>query len=263
MRAGLAFWSLVLALLAAPAIAQSPPPAGAQYDSQLGGAYPPPPGTQIVSRDREDPPAPGIYNICYINAFQTQPQEAGWWRDNHPDLLLRDASGDLVEDPNWPGELLLDTSSADKRKALAAIIGVWIASCAKVGFDAIEADNLDTYSRSAGRLSMADNLAYVKLLTGIAKRHGLAFGQKNAAELLPEAKAAGFTFAIVESCQVYDECDAYIATYGRRVLEIEYTDTPRRHFTSACAARGRDISVILRDRLLRPAGGSGYHYEMC
>jgi hypothetical protein len=253
---------LIALLLTAPAAAQQLPPAGG-YDSQLGGAYPPPAGVAVVSRDREDPPAPGLYNICYVNAFQTQPQDGAWWAANHPDLLLRNAAGQPVEDENWPGELLLDTGTAEKREALAAIVDDWIAGCASAGFDAIEADNLDTYARSGGRLSMADNLAYAGLLVQSARAYGLAFGQKNAAELLDRAKAAGFSFAIVESCQVYDECDAFTAVYGRHVLEIEYTDTPRRHFETACASRGGEIAVVLRDRQLTTPASPDYRYETC
>nr|MBA3448076.1 hypothetical protein [Pseudaminobacter sp.] len=70
-----------------------PPPANSGYDSQLGGAYPPPPGVGVISRDRSDPPAEGLYSICYLNAFQTQAEEAEWWKKHHPDLLLRAEPG--------------------------------------------------------------------------------------------------------------------------------------------------------------------------
>ena len=71
------------------------PPANGGYDSQLGGAYPPAAGVTVVSRDREEAPAAGLYSICYVNAFQTQAHEAGWWKQNHDRLLLRTASGSL------------------------------------------------------------------------------------------------------------------------------------------------------------------------
>ena len=259
--------SLILALLLLslfPAAAQSVrlPPAGAQYDSQLGGAYPPPAGTQIVSRDREDLPAPGVYSICYINAFQTQPQDAAWWTSNHLDLLLQ-RDGAPVADPNWPGEYLLDVSMAEKRAALLAIVGPWIDQCARDGFAAIEADNLDTYSRSDGALAIEDNLVFAASLVERAHALGLAFGQKNGAELGTRGQKIGFDFAIVESCQVYDECGDYTDVFGRHVLEIEYTDTDARHFTDACAARGSQISVIRRDRGLTMPGEPDYFYQTC
>lgn len=238
------------------------PPAGGQYDSQLGGAYDPPPGTVIVSRDRADPVAPGLYNVCYVNAFQTQPQETEWWLAHHPDLLLRHDSI-LAEDPNWPGETLLDTSAEAKRTALAAVVTGWIDQCAEGGYDAIEADNLDTYARSDGALSIADNLAYAGMLIGHAHGLGLAFAQKNAGDLGAAGKAAGFDFAIVESCQAYGECADYTAVFGRHVLEIEYTDTHVSHFATACAQRGRQISVIRRDRNLTIPGEPSYFYQTC
>ena len=239
------------------------PPAGGQYDSQLGGAYTPPAGVTIVSRDREAPAANGIYNICYINAFQTQPQESAWWKANHPDLLLTDSRGNFVEDPNWPGEILLDTSSPQKRAGLVAIVQQWIAGCAADGYQGIEADNLDTYSRSNGALSIADNLAYAESLVTYAHSLGLAFGQKNSAEIGNRGRSIGFDFAITESCEVYDECGDYTDVYGRHVLEIEYTDTDTRYFEKACAARGSQISVIRRDRNLTMAGKPSYFYQTC
>lgn len=251
-------------VLGGSAMAQSVllPPAGGQYDSQLGGAYAPPAGTLIVSRDRADPVAPGLYNICYINAFQTQPQETQWWLAKHPELLLRQG-GDLVEDPDWPGEILLDTRTPAKRDALAEIVGSWIERCANDGYDAIEADNLDTYSRSNGALSISDNLVFASALIDKAHGLGLAFGQKNGAELADRGKAAGFDFAIVESCQVYDECQDYTGVFGAHVLEIEYTDTDERYFTKSCAARGSQISVIRRDRNLTMSGKPSYFYQTC
>ena len=239
------------------------PPAGGQYDSQLGGAYAPPPGTMIVSRDREATPAAGLYSICYINAFQTQPQDADWWAQNHPELLLASAQGNLVFDPGWPDEMLLDTSTADKRAALLDIVGPWIDQCAKDGFQAIEADNLDSYSRSDGALSMADNLAFAKALVERAHALGLAFSQKNSVELGTRGRDIGIDFAITESCQLFEECDDYAAVFGRHVLDIEYADTPLSAFTAACQQFGSQISVIRRDHNLTMPGNAAYLYRVC
>ncbi|MBB1496697.1 endo alpha-1,4 polygalactosaminidase [Paracoccus sp. MC1862] len=255
----------ILALLVSAApLAAEPllPPAGGAYDSQLSGAYAPPPGTRIVSRDRKDPPATGLYNICYVNAFQTQPDETAWWLATHPGLILR-RDGLPVEDRNWPGELLLDTGSASKRKALLVVMTPWLQGCAAAGYDAIEADNLDSFSRSGGLLTAADNLDFARMLNERAAALGLASGQKNAVELGRAGRAAGFGFAIAESCEVFGECDSYAEVYGPRVLEIEYTDTPRAAFERACRERGRTGSVVLRDRELAPAGAPGHHHETC
>ncbi|MFD0524047.1 endo alpha-1,4 polygalactosaminidase [Paractinoplanes durhamensis] len=132
---------------AAPEQAWELPPANGRFDYQLGGAYPPDTNVKIVDRDRTAKPAPGVYSICYVNAFQTQPGENSWWQRHHNDLLLREKDG-YVEDEDWPDERLLDISTAAKRTALAGIIGGWFADCAKAGFRAVEPDNLDSYTRS-------------------------------------------------------------------------------------------------------------------
>ena len=68
---------LACVLAAAPARAASPPPANAGFDYQIGGDYPLPPGVRVVSRDWFNGAAPaGAYGICYVNAFQTQADEA-------------------------------------------------------------------------------------------------------------------------------------------------------------------------------------------
>jgi hypothetical protein len=87
---------------------------------------------KIVDRDMSDSPVSGLYSICYINAFQTQPDAKTWWTTNHNNLLLYN-NGQLVEDPGWPGEYMLDTRTDANRQALLAIVGGWIDTCASKG----------------------------------------------------------------------------------------------------------------------------------
>lgn len=109
-----------------------PPPAGAVFDYQIGGAYPPAANVRIVDRDRTQSPVSGRYNICYVNALQTQSDEPGqsrtdppygttsWWVLHHPSLLVRDAQGRPVVDPDWD-EAIFDVSTSTNRAALLAI----------------------------------------------------------------------------------------------------------------------------------------------
>lgn len=240
------------------------PPVNGRFDYQLGGAYRPASSVTIVDRDRSAAPIPGTYSICYVNAFQTQPGEASFWTGSHPDLLLKNARGAYVIDPNWPDEYILDTSTAARRTRIAGIVNSWIDGCAAKGFQAIEPDNLDTWTRSVKLLTKADNVALATLLATHAHTKGLAIAQKNAAGLGRAGKAdVGFDFAIAEECQVYAECGAYTGPYGNHVIEIEYSDTPRRAYTQACAAQGRTISVILRDRDVVAKGTRGYVNRSC
>lgn len=257
----LCFIVLVLAcLFPSAAQAYSAPPANAQFDYQIGGAYTPLVEVGIVDRDRHDAAVAGRYNICYINAFQTQPEDAEWWRTNHPDLLLRGSTGRLVVDSAW-NEILLDVSTAAKREALLAIEGPWIDGCATAGYQGLEPDNLDSYTRSRRLLRKEQTLSFASLLATRAHLDGLAVAQKNTSELGSSGKTqAGFDFAIAEECQVYEECGEYTALYGTEVFEIEYQETP---FNTSCSLRGATISVIRRDVKVVPRGQAGYVYRWC
>ncbi len=238
--------------------ALSLPPANGALDYQLGDAYPPPDGVVVVSRDREARPAAGIYNICYVNGFQTQPHERAFWTSEHDDLLLRDAGGDYVVDPDWD-ELILDVTTEEKRAALAAIVGGWIDGCADDGFDAIEIDNLDTYARSGGLVTQDQAVAFMRLLSDRAHARGLPIAQKNSTEVLARRVEMGTDFAVAEECNRYDECGDYTAVYGDQVYVIEYR---RRDFDAGC----RDfpeLSTVLRDLQLRGPGAAGYVYDGC
>lgn len=240
----------------------TPPPPHGRFDYQIGGAYTPAPGVAIVDRDRSDRPAAGRYSICYVNAFQTQPGELHWWRRHHPRLLL-EQDGRPVVDQVW-NEQLLDTSTGKRRRAIAKIVGRWIDGCAAAGFRAIEPDNLDSWTRSKGRLKRGDNLGLASRLIKRAHADGLAIAQKNAPELGKAGRELGFDFAIAEECQVYSECGAYTRAYGTHVIEIEYPDNGGlANFERACRARGDRISIQYRDRDVRPRGSPGHVSRWC
>ncbi|GLY05969.1 MULTISPECIES: endo alpha-1,4 polygalactosaminidase [Actinoplanes] len=236
------------------------PTGNAGFDYQIGGAYTPPSGVTVVSRDREASPAAGLYNVCYVNAFQAQPGDESWWKTNHADLLLRDKNGALVIDEDW-NELMFDISTAAKRTALMTVVGPWIDGCKTSGFQAVEFDNLDSYTRSQNLLTQAQAIEFATLLSDRAHTKGLASGQKNLAELTTaNAKKIGFDFAVAEECGAWDECDAYTATYGNKVLVIEYS---QEGFTKACKAHGSTLSIVLRDVDVSTKGSGSYVFQTC
>ena len=234
------------------------PPLDQGLDYQLGGAYPPPAGVKIVSRDRKESPAAGLYNICYVNGFQIQESEATEWMTQHPDLILRDGGGNPVIDVDW-NEMLIDISTAAKRTQVAAIVGGWIDGCEAAGFDAVEIDNLDSYSRSGNRLSEDNAVAAMALFSTRAHAKGMAIAQKNSAEIVGRATELGTDFVVAEECNHYSECQLYRAGYGDHVLVIEYV---RADFTTGCTMYP-GLSIVLRDRnLVTPTAGA-YVYDGC
>ncbi|MGM1016760.1 MAG: endo alpha-1,4 polygalactosaminidase [Actinomycetota bacterium] len=237
------------------------PPEGAGFDYQLGGAYDPPSGVEIVGRDRTAESDPDLYSICYLNGFQTQPGEQDSWPD---DALLRDADGQIVMDPDWPDEALLDISSTAGRAIVVERVSSWIRECADDGFNAVEFDNLDTFTRSDGALTLEDALAVAAPLVDAAHDVGLAAGQKNAAEHSAALHdAADFDFAVSEECAAYEECGVYGDVYGTAVLNIEYTDALPRPFDEVCADPETPASTVLRDRDLLTPEDAGHVYETC
>ncbi|GAB3430708.1 endo alpha-1,4 polygalactosaminidase [Actinophytocola sediminis] len=227
------------------------------FDYQLGGAYPPADEVTVVVRDGGAEPAPDRYNICYVNVFQTQPAARARWLADHPDLVLRDDADVPLVDENWPDEMILDTRHTD---ALVEVLAPNLHRCADSGFDAVEFDNLDSYLRSAGALTLADNLAVAEALVAVAHEDGLAAGQKNTVELGARGRAAGFDFAVVEECVRHDECAAYAEVYGERVLPVEYTDD---WADPAEACVDAPPATIVRDRDLVAPGEPGHVYRRC
>jgi hypothetical protein len=238
------------------------PPVHGRFSYQIGGAFHPGRSVQIVDRDHNARADPSAYSICYINAYQAQTAGVSWWRAHHPRLLLRGRNGRLVIDTGWD-EPLLNIATRTDRRELAKVVGRWIDGCAEHGYQGVEPDNLDSYTRSHHLLTAADAFAYARLLVARAHRDHLAIAQKNAAEESRRGKAAGFDFAIAEQCQVYSECNYYTASYGRHVIEIEYTNGPISAFRRACELRGDSISIVLRDINVTPPSNRHYVERWC
>jgi hypothetical protein len=235
------------------------PPVGGAADYQLGGAYPPASRVTVVTRDSTSTPAPGVYSICYVNGFQTQPG-ASW----PSDLVLHTASGAALVDPGWPDEHIIDISSAEKRSDAAGRLGKTIDGCADKHFAAVELDNLDSWTRSKGALTKADAIAFATLLVARAHRVGLAAGQKNTSELgRIGPDTIRFDFVVSEECDQFSECAAYTKVYGKHVIDIEYGDELRRPFAEVCAAKSTPTLTVLRDRNLFASGQDGYLYRHC
>jgi len=237
---------LALSLVSPAAAAVRPLPVGSDVDYQLGGDRAVPTRVGVVVRDRTSYPVAGRYNVCYVNGFQTQADEAGFWKKRMGLVLKR--NGRPVVDSAW-GEWLLDLRTQEKRARLARIVGVWTKGCAGRGFDAVEFDNLDSFTRSRGLLKRGQAVAYARLLVRAAHAAGLAAGQKNLSDF--NGRRVGFDFAVAEECGRYRECGDYVASYGRRVLAIEYR---RADFRWTCGRFGGSLAVVLRDLDLSPRG---------
>ena len=231
------------------------PPFPAKLDYQLGGSYAPAADVAIVTRDRTEPSA-GRYDICYVNGFQAQPDALPWWNANHPSLILRTPQGAPVMDPEW-NEAILDISTDAKRAELAVVVGGWVGGCKSAGYEAVELDNLDTYTRFPAYLTQADALDMANRLITISHGAALAVGQKNSAELL--AARPRFDFAVVEQCSQYNECGAFFGAYGNNVLVIEYQQAA---FNRLCQ-QFPGKTALFADVNLVPKGQPAHRRQYC
>ena len=221
-----------------------------------------PTGVTVVSRDwfSGEAAADPAYSICYVNAFQTQANEAGIdrpdERTNWPRRLVLSKLGD---DPNWGGEYLVDIRNASKRERAADWVGQMIEGCADKGFEAVEFDNLDSWTRFDGTplaKKVPVRQARGARLREAARRRahalGLAVGQKNTADVTRgQAAPRRLRLRDRRGVRPLRECDRYRSVYGDRVIEIEYR---RKDFDRPAATVGDEISIVLRDRLVSTPG---------
>ncbi len=218
-----------------------------------------------MARDSTEEPANGTFGICYVNGFQTQPGEGDRWEAL--DVVLHDDSGQPVVDPGWPDELLLDTSTPERRAVIVEQLTTELTRCAEAGYAAVELDNLDSWTRSDGRLTQADAVALATGLAAVAHEIGLAVAQKNTPDLGAQGRdEVGFDLAVAEECVRYDECDDYTGVYGGQVLDVEYIQDGQSvddRLTEVCASPGRPSLLVVRDVGLAPAGAPGHAYGAC
>lgn len=263
-------------LSTAPAVVgadtEPPPPVNAVFDYQIGGDYRPRRDVTVVTRDwfSGSPLRRAGYSICYVNAFQTQADEPGVDRpDERSNWPVRLVLRRLGDDPNWGGEYLVDISTRRRHRRALRHVAPMIDRCAAKGFQAVELDNLDSWTRFDGTpladevpFGRAEAVAYAAMLTRYAHSRGLAVAQKNTPQLSRRASldVIGFDFSVAEECGRYRECAAYVAVFGRHVIAIEYT---RAGFLRACRAIGRRVSVVLRDDAVSAPRADDYRYAHC
>ncbi len=177
--------------------------------------------------------------ICYISvgSYENWREDA----DQFPDEVL----GNDYE--GWSGEKWLDIRRID---LLAPIMLARLDECAAKGFDGIEPDNMEIHDNNTGfPLTYADQLKYSLWLAKEAHVRGLAIGQKNAPDMVPDLVAV-FDFAILEDAFFYGwatDMQPYIDA-GKPVFAAEYTDLPG-SFDEFCRQSNElGFSTILKHR---------------
>jgi hypothetical protein len=105
-------------------------------------------------------------------------------------------------------------------------------------------------------LTKQESANFVRFLSEEAKKHGLAIGLKNAADIIDDVMSF-VDFSVNEQCSEYNECDRFAAftKRGKPVFHIEY---PQRRsggvvadsdFKTCCASaqNGDKFSTVIKD----------------
>ncbi len=181
----------------------------------------------------------GIYLICYVSVGTWE----NWRRDrkSFPRSVLGRTYGE------WPDERFLDIRQID---VLLPIMRKRFRRCRMLGFDAVEADNMDVHDNPSGfPLTAGDTVRYVRALAREAHALGLAMAQKNVPELSGRLVDT-LDFAITESCFRDGWCRRMRPWLrrSRAVLDAEYRDRPPDMRRACRNARRLGISLILKGR---------------
>ncbi|MEX0754457.1 MAG: endo alpha-1,4 polygalactosaminidase [Actinomycetota bacterium] len=169
----------------------------------------------------------GAAAICYISA--------GAYENFRPDKgrFPKRVLGDPLD--GWPGERWLDIR---RIKVLKPIMQDRLDRCATKGFDAVEFDNVDSYTNPTGfPLTGADQLRYNVMLANEAHRRKLAAVLKNDIKQIPKMLDY-FDMALNEQCYQYRECGNYdlFVDADKAVLGVEYELAPAKFCPKANAS---------------------------
>lgn len=183
----------------------------------------------------------GAHTICYVNV--------GAWEGWRPDAEAFPAEIIGAAYPEWEDERFVDIRRLD---VLGPILKSRFDLCADKGFDAIEPDNMDSWSADAGfPLSRDDAIRFAEWMADAAHERGLAIAQKNAPELTADL-VEQFDLVITEDCAADGWCDEmqpYLDA-GKPVLAAEYTDRmSEQRFATACDDPSLErFSLLLKHR---------------
>ncbi len=185
--------------------------------------------------------ARNVYLICYVSVGTWEN-----WRADGKRFPRRLLGRSLAE---WPDERFLDIRRVE---ILLPIMRARFARCKRLGFQAVEADNLDLHDQRTGfALRAEDVVRYARALAELAHGMGLAIAQKNVPELTVELSSF-MDFAVVEECFTQGWC-GQMRPYldrNRPVLAAEYRHH-QPHARRACAqAKRLGISLIFKRRAL-------------
>ena len=224
------------------------PPTTGSFDYQLGGVV-----HARRRRHRRHPRQhrrrPRRASTRSATSTGSRRSRASSWPSN---LILQNKAGKPIVDPGWPDERIIDISTAakrtrgepahrhdDRRRARRRASG------------AVEFDNLDSYSRSKGRLDpVEDDRVREAPRASTPTRRARGRARRTPASSARAARRrSASTSSPPRSATSTASAASFTKVYGTHVLDIEYTDDLRGTFDAGLRSHGDDPpQTILRDR---------------
>jgi hypothetical protein len=155
--------------------------------------------------------------ICYIDVGGAEN-----WRSDYskfPPSVL----GNTI--PGWPNERYVDIRQLS---VLSPIEGARFDTCKSKGFDAVDPDVLDAFTKPSGfPLTQQDQINFNNMIAGLAHARGLSIALKGDPELAVQ-EVSTFDFSIDEECYQWSECNRLspFITAGKAVFDVEYDIAP-------------------------------------
>jgi len=152
--------------------------------------------------------------VCYFSAGSVEN-----YRDDAGDFPQA-AIGNTLE--GWEDERWLDVRNEGVRDVMAKRIQ----TAADKGCSGVDPDNVDGYQNNSGfDMTEDDAVDYVTFLAETAHAAGLAFGLKNAGDIVERVVDLA-EWAVNEECAEWDECDSWapFIDAGKPVFHVEYTE---------------------------------------
>ena len=187
----------------------------------------------------------GVKPICYISVGTRED-----YRDDasyFPAEVIGKQLGD------WPDEVYLDIRQQD---IVMPIMKARINRCKSLGFQGVEADNIDLHNNDTGfDIGIPEVITYATALARYAHEIGMEIGQKNAPDLAP-LLVKYFDFMMVESCFEWDFCSEtgpYLDV-GKPVLAVEYTESDQNWDDICTRAKALGLHMLIKNKEITAGG---------
>ena len=216
-------------------------PTAAVFDYQIGGAYPPDAAVRIVDRDRTDSAGARALQHLLRQRVPDPARRASLVDAPSPESVAAQRDRRLpAAIPNWPGEYVLNTSTAARAARDRAHRGRLDRRLRAQGLRRGRAGQprfVDAQGRESPAHPCRTTSTWRRCWRGVRTATVSRSRRRTPSRRrVPVSDQVHFDFAIAEECQVYHECGGYRTLL--RLARVRGRVLARSAFRAACARHG-------------------------